>query len=232
MEIIVFFKFINDNNNNIFSNLLIIIQIILFLILILSIIIKIIIFITQIIIFRNPRLKNIGSWQMTQDDWVLTQGKSIGSWCRTQQNWVQTQDPRPIGSASGAPKRIIIKIIIFIAQIIIFFILILWIIIKIIIFITQIIIFLRWILWFIRKILIFTIQMDPDARPNTQDPRLRLAPRAAPAPCVCSLECWRPGLASHNARCLQSGACSPTKTGADYFLPNHPFNAICILVKR
>jgi hypothetical protein len=42
---------------------------------------------------------------------------------------------------SGAPKRIIIKIIIFIAQIIIFFILIPWIIIKIIIFITQIIIY-------------------------------------------------------------------------------------------
>jgi len=183
----------------------------------------------------------IGSWRKARalgpgenpSEMGLDEGpKSIGSWRRTQQNWVQTQDPRPIGSASGAPKRIIIKIIIFIAQIIIFFILILWIIIKIIIFITQIIIFLRWILWFIRKILIFIIQMDPDAGPNTQDPRLRLAPRAAPAPCVCSLACWRPGLASHNARCLQSGAWSPTKTGADYFLSNHPFNAICILVKR
>ena len=162
----------------------------------------------------------IGSWRKARalgpgenpSEMGLDEGpKSIGSWRRTQQNWVQTQDPRPIGSASGAPKRIIIKIIIFIAQIIIFFILILWIIIKIIIFI---------------------IQMDPDAGPNTQDPRLRLAPRAAPTPCVCSLACWRPGLASHNARCLQSGACSPTKTGADYFLPNYPFNAICILVKR
>jgi hypothetical protein len=44
---------------------------------------------------------------------------------------------------SEALKRIIIKIIIFIAQIIIFFILRLWIIIKIIIFWTQIIIFLE-----------------------------------------------------------------------------------------
>ena len=42
----------------------------------------------------------------------------------TNNNIFYTQDPRPIGSVSGAPKRIIIKIIIFIAQIIIFFILI------------------------------------------------------------------------------------------------------------
>jgi hypothetical protein len=73
------------------------------------------------------------------------------------------------------PKRIIIKIIIFIAQVIIFLIWILWVIIKIIIFwthynifdrilwviikiiifITQIIICFIWILWFIRKIIIF-----------------------------------------------------------------------------
>jgi hypothetical protein len=38
----------------------------------------------------------------------------------TNNNIFVTQDPRPIGSVSGAPKRIIIKIIIFIAQIIIF----------------------------------------------------------------------------------------------------------------
>jgi hypothetical protein len=60
---------------------------------------------------------------------------------------------------SGAPKRTIIKIIIFIAQIIIFFILIPWIIIKIIIFCTQIIIFLIWILWVIIKIIIFITQI-------------------------------------------------------------------------
>jgi len=50
-----------------------IIQIILFLKWILLIIINIIILITQIIIFRNLKPKNIRSWQMTQDDWVLTQ---------------------------------------------------------------------------------------------------------------------------------------------------------------
>jgi len=61
----------------------------------------------------------------------------------TNNNIFDTQDPRPIGSVSEALKRIIIKIIIFIAQIIIFFILRLWIIIKIIIFWTQIIIFLE-----------------------------------------------------------------------------------------
>jgi hypothetical protein len=44
--------------------------------------------------------------------------KSIGSWWLTQAKWILTQNPRPIGSA---PKRIIIKKIIFIPQIIIFF---------------------------------------------------------------------------------------------------------------
>jgi hypothetical protein len=38
----------------------------------------------------------------------------------TNNNIFNTQDPRQIGFVSGAPKRIIIKIIIFIAQIIIF----------------------------------------------------------------------------------------------------------------
>jgi hypothetical protein len=60
---------------------------------------------------------------------------------------------------SEALKRIIIKIIIFIAQIIIFFILRLWIIIKIIIFWTQIIIFFIWILWVIIKIITFITQI-------------------------------------------------------------------------
>jgi hypothetical protein len=47
--------------------------------------------------------------------------KHIGSWCRTQQNWVLTQDLKTIDSTSEAPKRIIVKIIVFILQIIIFF---------------------------------------------------------------------------------------------------------------
>jgi hypothetical protein len=51
--------------------------------------------------------------------------KSIGSKRLIQQNWILTQDPRLIGAVSRAHKRIIIKIIIFIPQIIIFFILIL-----------------------------------------------------------------------------------------------------------
>jgi hypothetical protein len=68
-----------------------------------------------------------------------------------------TQDTKPIGSASGAPKRIIFRNPrIFITQIIIFFILILRIIIKIIIFITQIII-LRNPRIFITQIIIFLI---------------------------------------------------------------------------
>jgi len=61
--------------------------------------------------------------------------KRLGSRPRTQEHWVLTHNPRPIGSVSGAPKRIIIIIIILIPQITIFFILILSIIIKIIIFI-------------------------------------------------------------------------------------------------
>jgi hypothetical protein len=46
------------------------------------------------------------------------------------------------------------------------------------------------------------------------------------------LACGHLGFACLSARCLQSGACNPTKTGADYFLPNHPFNAIYIIVKK
>jgi hypothetical protein len=81
--------------------------------------------------------------------------------------WVLPPNPILLGPDAG-PNRIIIKIIIFITQIIIFFLLILWIIIKIIIFITQIIIFknarilltqiilfLRWIVRIIIKIIIF-----------------------------------------------------------------------------
>jgi len=65
------------------------------------------------------------------------------SWCRTQERWILTVNPMELSLNAGAttngyymraPKRIIIKIIIFIAQIIIFFILIIWIVIKIIIF--------------------------------------------------------------------------------------------------
>ena len=89
----------------------------------------------------------------------------------TNNNIFNTQDPRQIGSVSGASKRIIIKIIIFIAQIIIFFILIL-IIIKIIIFQTQIIIFLIWILWVIIKIIIFITQtiILINSRPKNLEP--------------------------------------------------------------
>jgi hypothetical protein len=62
-------------------------------------------------------------------------------------------DPSEMDPDAG-PKRTIIKIIIFIPQIIIFFLLILWIIIKIIIFITQIIM-LRIPRTFITQIIIF-----------------------------------------------------------------------------
>jgi len=61
----------------------------------------------------------------------------------TNNNIFDTQDPRQIGSVSGAHKRIIIKIIIFQTQIIIFLIWILWVIIKIIIFVTQTIILIN-----------------------------------------------------------------------------------------
>jgi hypothetical protein len=38
-----------------------------------------------------------------------------------------------------------------------------------------------------------------------------------------------PGLAYPSARCLQSGACNPTKTEADHFLPNHPLISLKIM---
>ena len=58
------------------SILLIIRQIIIFLI---SMLLIIIIIIIQIIIFRNLRLKNLGSWHRTQENWVLTQDPTRGS---------------------------------------------------------------------------------------------------------------------------------------------------------
>jgi hypothetical protein len=64
-----------------------------------------------------------------------------------------------MGVVSEPSKWIIIKIKIFITQIIIVLILILWFIIKIIIFRTQIIILFIWILWIIIKIIIFRTQI-------------------------------------------------------------------------
>jgi hypothetical protein len=87
-------------------------QIIIFFTLILWIIIKIIIFITQIIIFliwifwiirkviifitQIIRPKRIGSWQRTQEIWILS---------RTQAKWVLSQDPRSSGPYYAGPKR-------------------------------------------------------------------------------------------------------------------------------
>jgi hypothetical protein len=58
---------------------LIITKIIIFFISILLILIKIITFIIQIIIFWNSRLKNLGSWHRTQENWVMTQVTTRGS---------------------------------------------------------------------------------------------------------------------------------------------------------
>ena len=55
--------------------------------------------------------------------------------------------------------------------------------------------------------------------------------RAAHTPCgdwVCLAQ--RPS--SPSARCLLPMACSLTKTCADHFFPNHPFNAKCTSTKK
>jgi hypothetical protein len=89
---------IYNTNNNIF-------------ILIFLIIIKITIFITQIIIFRNLRPINVGTWRWTQENWVLTQdplllGPDAGPinleyWSRTQDNWFLIQVPRKLSRDAG-----------------------------------------------------------------------------------------------------------------------------------
>jgi len=89
---------IYNTNNNIF-------------ILIFLIIIKITIFITQIIIFRNLKPINVGTWRRTQENWVLTQdplllGPDAGPinleyWSRTQDNWVLIQVPRKLSRDAG-----------------------------------------------------------------------------------------------------------------------------------
>jgi len=92
---------------------------------------------------------------------------SNGCGYQTQQKWVWKQDPRFIGPTQepiklghvARLKRIIIKIIIFIIQIILFLILLLSIVMKIIICIPQIIIFFILIPSIIIKIIIFIAQI-------------------------------------------------------------------------
>jgi hypothetical protein len=95
--------------------------------------------------FLGPDIgpKRIGFYAGPRDLAPDPGSKRNESWYKTQEHWILTADPMKLGLNTGAttngyymraPKRIIIKIIMFIAQIIIFFILIIWIIIKIIIF--------------------------------------------------------------------------------------------------
>jgi hypothetical protein len=58
-----------------------------------------------------------------------------------------------------------------------------------------------------------------------------LQPGAQPHP-LQPLELSVAGHGNSSAKCLQPRACCPTKICIDCFLPNHPFNAKCIPMKR
>jgi hypothetical protein len=83
------------NYNNIYKKIIIfliiikiIIQIIQFLKWILLIIINIIILITQVIVFRNPKPKSIGSYGRTKKTWVQTQdSRALGPETKPKVNW-------------------------------------------------------------------------------------------------------------------------------------------------
>jgi len=136
---------------------------------------------------------------------------------------------------------------------IIFLIFTLLIIIKIIIFITQIILFLIWTLWIIREkiifiphiiILIHVVGVDA-SRPNMGvgvgvDARVCPAPGQGRSYAMWHSVCLEQGSGSRSASCPCVGstrcplpmACSPSKTCADNFLSNRPFNAKCTSAKR
>jgi len=137
---------------------------------------------------------------------------------------------------------------------IIFLIFTLLIIIKIIIFITQIILFLIWTLWIIREkiifiphiiILIHVVGVDA-SRPNMGvgvgvgvDARVCPAPGQGRSYAMWHSVCLEQGPGSRSASCPCVGstrcplpmACNPSKTCADNFLSNRPFNAKCLSEK-